>query len=291
MRGLASEIVLVDVDQARAEGEAMDISHGALFTKMTSVRAGGFADTAGSDLVIITAGSNQKPGETRLDLMARNAAIMREVSGAVARHSPDTVLLIVANPVDVMSYVAARHTGFPPARVIGSGTVLDSSRFRHLLSRHFGGIDTRDIHGYILGEHGDTAVPAWSLVNIAGMGIDEAARAFGVDLGEAVRREITTRTRRAAYDIIEGKHATYYGIAMATMRIVEAIIRDEQSIMSCSTLVDGAYGVSDVYLSLPLVLGEHGVREVFTPELPDDELAALRHSADVLREAQASVMG
>ncbi|MCL2785563.1 MAG: hypothetical protein FWD55_09100, partial [Propionibacteriaceae bacterium] len=166
---------------------------------------------------------------------------------------------------------------------------LDSSRFRHLISQHLDMIDIRDIHGYILGEHGDSAVPAWSLVNIAGMGIDEASEAFKVDFGPQVRDDIRTRTRRAAYDIIEGKTATYYGIGMATMRIVEAIVRNEQSIMTCSTRMLGGYGINDICLSVPVVLGEHGVSHILTPELPDDELADLRHSAQILYEVQESV--
>jgi len=290
MRGIASEIVLVDLNHARAEGEAMDIAHGAPFAKMSSIHAGEYADTAGSDLVILTAGANQRPGETRLDLTRRNADITRAVAAEVARHSPDTVLLVVSNPVDAMSYVAWRVTGFPPERVIGSGTVLDSARFRYLLSRHLDGIDTRNIHGYILGEHGDSEFPAWSLVNVAGMGIDETARAFGVDFGPGVREDIATGVRRAAYDIIERKNATYYGIGMAAVRIVEAIVRDEQSLMSCSTLLQGAYGIDDVYLSVPLMVGEHGVSHVLTPELPPDELDALHRSAEILRAIQLEAM-
>ena len=289
MRGTASEIVLVDANHARAEGEAMDIAHGAPFAAMSSIHAGGYPETAGSDLVIITAGTNQRPGETRLDLIQRNAAIMHDVAVQVAQHSPDTVLLVVANPVDAMSYVAQRATGFPAARVIGSGTVLDSSRFRYLLSRRFDNLDARNIHGFILGEHGDSQFPAWSLVNVAGMGIDEAAATFGVDLDTTVRAEIARDTVRAAYDIIERKNATYYGIGMAATRIVEAIVRDEHSIMSCSTLLDGAYGISGVYLSLPVVLTEHGVSHVLAPGLTADEVAALHRSAEVLGQAQDSL--
>ena len=288
-KGVASEIVLVDANHARAVGEAMDISHGAPFVKKMLIRAGDYPDTADSDVVILTAGANQKPGESRLDLVKRNAEIVSEVCTQIAIYSPDTVLVVVSNPVDAMSFVAQRGTGFPVERVIGSGTVLDSSRFRHLLSMHIGGIDIHNIHGHIIGEHGDSAVPAWSLINIAGMGIDEAAGAFQVDFSQAVRDDITLRTRRAAYDIIEGKTATYYGIGMAATRIVEAIVRDEQSIMTCSTLVQGVYGIEDVYLSLPLVLGEHGVSRLLTPALPDDELEALHYSANILQETQALV--
>ena len=289
MRGTASEIVLVDANRARAEGEAMDIAHGAPFAAMSSIHAGDYPDTAQSDLVIITAGTNQRPGETRLDLLQRNAAIMRDVACRVAQYSPETVLLVVANPVDAMTFVAQQATGLPAARVIGSGTVLDSSRFRYLLSRRFDGIDARNIHGFILGEHGDSQFPAWSLVNVAGMGVDEAAAAFGVRLDAAARADIADQTVRAAYDIIERKNATYYGIGMAATRIVEAIVRDERSIMSCSTLLDGAYGINGVYLSLPVVLTEHGVSHVLAPQLAPDEVEALHRSADVLSQAQGSL--
>ncbi|MDR2974286.1 MAG: L-lactate dehydrogenase [Propionibacteriaceae bacterium] len=289
MRGVASDLVLVDTNTARAEGEAMDIAHGAPFAKVSSIRAGSYEDTAGSDLVIITAGTNQKPGETRLDLIQRNASIMRDVAAQVAKHSPQTVLLVVSNPVDSMSYVAQQVTGFPSWRVIGSGTVLDSSRFRYLLSCELDMVDARNIHGYVLGEHGDSEFLAWSLVNVAGMGIDETAQAFGVDFGSDKRRQMAEQTRQAAYEIIARKGATYYGIGMAATRIVEAIVRDERSIMSCSTLLDGPYGINKVYLSLPVVLGQHGVSHVFTPDLTDDEMTALNHSAEILSEAQNSV--
>ncbi|MDR2930677.1 MAG: L-lactate dehydrogenase [Propionibacteriaceae bacterium] len=288
-RGVASDLVLVDTNQARAEGEAMDIAHGAPFAKVSSIRAGGYEDTAESDLVIITAGTNQKPGETRLDLIQRNAAIMRDVATQVAKFSPQTVLLVVSNPVDSMSFVAQQVTGFPAWRVIGSGTVLDSSRFRYLLSCELDFVDARNIHGYVLGEHGDSEFLAWSLVNVAGMGIDETAEAFGVDFGLDKRKDIADRTRRAAYEIIARKGATYYGIGMAATRIVEAIVRDERSIMSCSTLLDGPYGIDKLYLSLPVVLGQHGVSHVFTPQLTPEEMAALGRSAEVLRSAQNMV--
>ncbi|MDR1806582.1 MAG: L-lactate dehydrogenase [Propionibacteriaceae bacterium] len=286
LRGIASDIVLVDVNRDRAEGEAMDIAHGAPFAKVSAIRAGGYPDTAGSDLVIITAGTNQQPGETRLDLISRNAAIMRDAAGQIAQHSPDTILLVVANPVDVMSLVAREVTGFPAARVIGSGTVLDSSRFRYLLSLEFGGLDPRNIHGYILGEHGDSEFPAWSLVNVAGMGVDEAARVFGVTFDAACRDRIAVATRDAAYAIIQRKKATYYGIGLSATRIVEALVRDEHSIMSCSTYLTGQYGLEDVYLSLPVVLGQQGVERILTPDLPPDELALLEQSAALLKAAK-----
>ena len=289
MRGDVSDIVLVDVDHARAEGEAMDISHGAPFAKVSAIHAGDYPDTTGSDLVIITAGTNQRPGESRLDLLARNATIVRDAARLAARYSPHAIQLIVANPVDVMSYVAQRATGLPPAHVIGSGTVLDSSRFRYLLAQELGGLDPRNIHGHILGEHGDSEFPAWSLVNIAGMGLTEAARVLGVPLDAAARDRVTQRTRDAAYEIISRKHATYYGIGMITRRIIEAIVRDERAIMPVSILLSGQYGIDDVYLSLPAILGEHGVEKILAPGLAAEEVTLLHRSADMLHEAQESV--
>jgi L-lactate dehydrogenase len=289
IKGIASDIVLVDLNQARAEGEAMDIAHGAPFAKVSSIRAGSYADTVGSDLVIVTAGTNQKPGETRLDLINRNASIMRSAVTQIAHYSPDSILLVVANPVDVMSYVARQASGFPAERVIGSGTVLDSSRFRYLLSQHLGGVDPRNIHGYILGEHGDSEFAAWSLVNVAGMGVDEAAATFGVPFDQATRDEMAAQVRDAAYAIIERKQATYYGIGLSATRIVEALVRDEHSIMSVSVLLQGAYGLSDVYLSLPTVLGQHGVERILCPHLSDDETRRLHHSAELLQGAQAGL--
>ena len=288
VKGVASEIVLVDVNLERAEGEAMDISHGAPFAKSSVIRAGSYEDTKGSDVVIITAGTNQKPGETRIDLITRNAAIMRDVAGRVGEQSPNAVILVISNPVDVMTYVARQVTGFPKNRVIGSGTVLDSSRFRYLLANRFD-IDPRNVHGYIMGEHGDSEFPAWSLVNIAGMSLDEASDLFNKEINDEVRQSIADSTRNAAYEIINRKGATYYGIGMSATRIVEAIVRDERSIMTVSSLLHGEYDIDDLYLSVPAILGEHGIKKVLTPRLSDLELANLHHSAEVLRDARNQI--
>ena len=288
VKGVASEIVLVDVNLERAEGEAMDISHGAPFAKSSVIRAGSYEDTKGSDVVIITAGTNQKPGETRIDLITRNAAIMRDVAGRVGEQSPNAVILVISNPVDVMTYVARQVTGFPKNRVIGSGTVLDSSRFRYLLANRFD-IDPRNVHGYIMGEHGDSEFPAWSLVNIAGMSLDEASDLFNKEINDEVRQSIADSTRNAAYEIINRKGATYYGIGMSATRIVEAIVRDERSIMTVSSLLHGEYDIDDLYLSVPAILGEHGIEKVLTPRLSDLELANLHHSAEVLRDARNQI--
>lgn len=286
--GIVSEIVLVDVDSARAEGEAMDIEHGSPFFKESLIHAGDYQTASNSDLVIITAGTNQRPGETRMDLITRNAAIVTDVAKQIRKTCPDATLLIISNPVDVMTRIIQEVTGFPANRVIGSGTNLDSARFRYLLSKKFG-VDSRNIHGYILGEHGDSEFAAWSNVNIAGMNINEASDVFGGIMGDYDYINIANETRNAAYEIINRKRATYYGIAASAARIAEAILRDEKSILPLSVKLDGQYGLNDVYLSLPTVVGQHGVIRILTPYLSDEEEGKLHNSAKVLKEAYDSL--
>lgn len=286
--GIVSEIVLVDVDSARAEGEAMDIEHGSPFFKESLIHAGDYQTAANSDLVIITAGTNQRPGETRMDLIARNATIVTDVAKQIRETCPDATLLVISNPVDVMTRIIQEVTGFPASRVIGSGTNLDSARFRYLLSKKFG-VDSRNIHGYILGEHGDSEFAAWSNVNIAGMNINEASDVFGGIMGDYDYINIANETRNAAYEIINRKRATYYGIAASAARISEAILRDEKSILPLSVKLDGQYGLNDVYLSLPTVVGQHGVIRILTPYLSDEEESKLHNSAKVLKEAYDSL--
>ena len=286
--GIVSEIVLVDVDNARAEGEAMDIEHGSPFFKESLVHAGDYQTAANSDLVIITAGTSQRPGETRMDLITRNAAIVTDVAKQIRETCPDATLLVISNPVDVMTRIIQEVTGFPASRVIGSGTNLDSARFRYLLSKKFG-VDSRNIHGYILGEHGDSEFAAWSNVNVAGMNINEASDVFGGVMGDYDYINIANETRNAAYEIINRKRATYYGIAASAARIAEAILRDEKSILPLSVKLDGQYGLNDVYLSLPTVVGQHGVIRILTPYLSDEEEGKLHNSAKVLKEAYDSL--
>ncbi len=284
MRGTASDIVLVDVNKKRAEGEAMDIEHGMPFLATTEIKAGDYPETKDSDIVVITAGTNQKPGETRMDLISRNAAIMRDVVSQVAPQSPNALLVIVSNPMDVMTRVAQEVSGFPAERVIGSGTNLDSARFRHILGRKFG-VDSKNIHGYILGEHGDSEFAAWSMVNIAGMNINEASDKFGGIMQDQDYLTIADDVKNAAYEVINRKGATYYGIAASTARICEALLRDEQSIIPVSVRLTGEYGIHDVYLSLPAVVGRRGVEKVIAPNISDEEIGKLRHSADILADA------
>ncbi|MDO4271612.1 MAG: L-lactate dehydrogenase [Candidatus Saccharibacteria bacterium] len=286
--GTVSEIVLVDVDNARAEGEAMDIEHGSPFFKESLIHAGDYETAAGSDIVIITAGTNQRPGETRMDLITRNAAIVKNVAKEIKKTCPEAIILVVANPVDVMTRVIQEVTGFPAERVIGSGTNLDSARLRYLLGKKFG-IDSRNIHAYVLGEHGDSEFVAWSNVNIAGMNINEASDSFGGIMGDYDYIDLANETRDAAYEIINRKKATYYGIAASAARICEAILRDEKSILPLSVKLTGQYGLSDVYLSLPTVVGQHGVVKVIAPYLSEEEEGKLHHSAKLLAEAYDSL--
>ncbi|MCL2451846.1 L-lactate dehydrogenase [Candidatus Saccharibacteria bacterium] len=288
LKGIASDIVLVDANPEKAIGEAMDIEHGSPFVAESIVNAGGYEETRGSDMVIITAGTSQKPDETRIDLIARNAAIMRDVATQVAAQSPEAVILIISNPADIMSYVFREVTGFPKHRVIGSGTNLDSARLRYLLSQKFG-ISSHDVHAQVWGEHGDSEFPVWSLVQIAGMGINEASDQFGGVMSDEDYGYLGDVVRNAAYEVINRKGATYYGIGASIARICEAVLRDEKSILPVSVFLHGQYGIDDVYLSLPAILGEHGVEKILTPVISDDELDKLHHSAAVLKEARAQL--
>jgi L-lactate dehydrogenase len=286
--GLASEIVLLDANRARAEGEAMDLSHAIPFTRPVRIWAGDYADCAGAAVIAICAGAGQRPGETRLDLVMRNAAIFREIVPRIAEHNRDGILLVATNPVDVLTYVAWKVSGLAPARVIGSGTVLDTARFRYLLSQHFG-VDPRSVHAHIIGEHGDSEVPVWSLANVAGVRLRDYCAACNVPHDTAAMEEIFRGTRDAAYRIIERKGATYYAVAAGLMRIVEAIVRNQNTVLPVSSLVSGYYGISDVCLSLPAVVNRTGVERVIPLPLDEAEVAGIRHSADVLKRTLASL--
>ncbi|HEY8486234.1 MAG TPA: L-lactate dehydrogenase [Limnochordales bacterium] len=289
LRGPRADMVLVDVNRAKAEGDAMDLNHGMPLASPRAIVAGGYEQLQGADVVVVAAGVNQRPGETRLDLLRRNVAVMREVVSHIQAHAPQAILLVVTNPVDVLSYVAFRASGLPASRVIGSGTLLDTLRLRYLLGQHFG-VDPRSVHAYILGEHGDSEFAAWSLANIAGVRLAELA----AGQEEALQREldrILQEVRTAAYAIIQRKGATYYAVAMAVCRILESILYDEASVLTVSTLVDGHYGLSDVYLGLPCVVGREGVRRVVELPLAPEELQALKRSAAVLQQAIREVTG
>jgi L-lactate dehydrogenase len=280
--GTVSEVVLVDRDEALAVAQAQDICHAVPFASATQVRAGGYDALAGAAVVILAAGVSQKPGETRLELLGRNAEVFRSVVGEVQRVAPDAILLIATNPVDIMTDVAARLSGLPPARVIGSGTILDTARFRSLLGAHLG-IAPQSVHAYVLGEHGDSEVLAWSAARAGSVPI----RAFAAQVGAALTDEVVARiddgVRNAAYTIIAGKGATWYGIGAGLARIVRAILRDEQSVLSVSILTREVEGIRDVALSVPRVVGRAGVTADLFPELDRAEHEALRRSAELLK--------
>jgi len=279
--GLVSEIGLIDVDTGKAEGQAMDLIHGSAFVKPLRIDAGGISLCEGADVVIITAGRNQNPGETRTDLSRDNAAILRGIISGVERHAPaEAVIVVVTNPVDVLTYAATRLSSRPSSRILGSGTVLDSSRFRYMLSRRCG-IDPRSVHAYIIGEHGDTEVASWSLTNVAGVCFEEFCSACSRGCEAVEREEIAARVRDSAYHIIEKKGATYWAVALAVRRIVEAILRDENSVLTVSGLLQGQYGLNDVCLSLPSVVGRSGARVLELPLLATEK-EALRRSASSL---------
>jgi L-lactate dehydrogenase len=288
LNGLVGEIVLIDVDRERAEGEAMDISHAVPLSNPVRVWAGDYSDSAGADVVVVTAGTAQRPGETRIDLVKRNAEIFSDVIPSITEHNDTGILLIATNPVDVLSCVAWRMSGFPSKRVIGSGTVLDTARFRYLLGEYLG-LDPRNVHAYVVGEHGDSEVPVWSLANVAGMRLDEYCRREECDIGDAVRERISHQVRDAAYEVIERKGATYYAVAVALVRIVESILRDQHTVLSVSNLVPGFYGIGDIYFSLPAVIGRGGVERVVHLALDQAETEALEESASVLRGVLAEL--
>lgn len=288
LSGLAAEIVLIDANHTRAEGEAMDLSHAISFAHPTRIWAGNYSDIAGATVTVVAAGAGQKPGETRLDLVKKNADIFREIVPEISRNNPEGIILIATNPVDVLTYATWKYSGLAAARVIGSGTILDTSRFRFLLSEHFR-VDPRSVHAYIIGEHGDSEVAVWSLANIAGMRLADFCAAHQLSCNNEEMEEIFHRTRDAAYHIINRKGATYYAVAAGLMRIVEAILRNQRTVLSVSSLIEDYYEIGDVCLSLPTVVNRSGVERVLRLNLSADEIEKLRHSASVLKQTIAQL--
>ncbi|NSW53316.1 MAG: L-lactate dehydrogenase [Anaerolineae bacterium] len=282
LSGLASEIVLIDANEKKAQGEAADLNHAVPLLQPTRITAGGYADLAGAAVTVITAGSAQRPGETRLDLLQRNVTIFQSIIPRVVESNPDGILLIATNPVDILSYAAWKISGLPHERVIGSGTVLDTARFRHLLSQAYE-VDPRSVHAYIIGEHGDSEVPVWSLANIAGMRLDEYCKANHRKVPALDREAIFHATRDAAYEIIEAKGATYYAIGAGLLRIVESILRDQGTVLSVSNYIEQYYDISDVYISLPCIIDRHGIAQSLCLSLDAGELMAFRDSANLMK--------
>lgn len=288
IRELATEIVLVDVNREKAVGEMMDFNHGLSFSKPVKITAGGYADLWGAQIVVIAAGASQKPGETRLDLLAKNVEIFDAIVPEVVRHNPSGIVLIATNPVDILTYTSLKRSGLPPGRVIGSGTILDTSRFRFLLGQYYG-VDARSVHAYIIGEHGDSEIPAWSLANIGGVRLREFAPLKSKQYNQEEMDKLFVSVRDAAYEIIKRKGATYYAIGLGLVSIVETILGDYRSVLSVSTLMTGQYGVSEMCLSLPCVVGANGVEEVLMLNVSSEEEEGFRRSAEKLKATLQSL--
>lgn len=282
--GLLSELLLLDINHERAIGEAEDLGHAMPFLSPATVRAADYPDLADAGLIIITAGAAQRVGETRLDLLRRNAAVFRDIVENICRYNTEAILLVVTNPVDILTELTHRFSGFPTQRVIGSGTVLDTARLKFLIGRHLG-LDPRQVHAFIIGEHGDSELPVFSSANVSGIDLNYFCAHGCRDCSKEDLDTLFVSARDAAYRIIRAKGATYYAIAEAVRRIVTAILRDEQAILPVSVATAGAYGIDGICMSLPAVIGSHGVERL--PEIPlsKTEQEALLHSAKRLRTA------
>ena len=286
--GLFSELVLIDANHDKAEGEAMDIAHGLPFAGQMKIYAGDYDDIVDAAVIIVTAGAAQKPGETRLDLVNKNVNIFKSIIPEIAKRNYKGILLIVANPVDILSYTAVKLSGLPENRVIGSGTVLDTARLKYALGEHLE-VDSRSVHSFIIGEHGDSEIVAWSSTNVSGIPVNDFCELRGHFNHEEAMHRIADDVKNSAYDIIEKKGATYYGIAMSVKRICECIMRDEKSILPISSMMHGEYGISDICLSMPTVVGREGVETRVPIQLNEQEESALSASAEQLSKVAAQL--
>lgn len=286
--GLFSEMVLIDVDKERAEGEAMDISHGIPFAGPMNIYAGGYEDIDDAAIIVITAGANQKPEETRLDLVHKNAVIMTSIVSEIKKRDFNGILLVVSNPVDILTQVALDVSGFSENRVIGSGTVLDSARLKYQLGKHLS-VDSRSVHAFIIGEHGDSEIAAWSSANVSGVPLHTMCEMRGHYNHEDNTENIADDVKNSAYEIIAKKDATYYGIAMVIKRICHAIILDEKSIFPVSIPMHGEYGIEDVVLSMPAIVGKDGVESPVPISLDEKEVSRLHESADMLKKIHSEL--
>ncbi|MEW8977716.1 MAG: L-lactate dehydrogenase [Symbiobacterium sp.] len=282
LKGLANELVVIDANKEKALGDVLDLNHGLMLAHPLKIRLGDYPDCEGADIIVIAAGAAQRPGETRTDLMGRNVAIFDQIISQVTRYNHDGILLIATNPVDILTQVALKLSGWPPNRVIGSGTLLDSSRLRYLMATRFG-VDPRSVHGMIIGEHGDSELAVWSQASVGGVPIDSPEAGDRWRLTPEERVQILEETRNAAYQIIAAKGATYYAIALALARICEAILQDQKSILPVSTYLQGYHGIDGVCLGVPCVVGRHGVEEIIQLPLAPEEEQELRASAAKLR--------
>ncbi len=288
--GIATEICLFDINMDKAMGEVMDLVHGTSFVKPVNIYAGNIEETKDSDIVVITAGAAQKEGETRLDLIEKNYNIFKGFIPQIAAASPNAILLVVSNPCDVLAYITYKLSGFPKERVIASGTVLDTSRLKYVIGKYFN-VNNNNIHAYVLGEHGDSEVVSWSTSSIAGESFEDYAKKFNLEWNDDVKAVIESDVKNAAYEIISRKNATYFAVALAVNRIVEAILRDENTILTVSCLMQGEYEIDDVYLAVPTILNSTGAVRIVNPILKDEvELKKLKESAKVLKENIQKVM-
>lgn len=283
-QGLFTRLVLLDANRDKAEGEAMDLRDGLPYGAAMEITAGGYDDLADCALVVITAGANQKPGETRLDLIGKNTEILRSVLREITARQFGGILLVVSNPVDVLTYAAWKLSGYPRERVIGSGTVLDTGRLKQLLGAELR-VDSRNIHAFIIGEHGDSELAVWSEANVSGLALEDFCRIRGQDLVREDRERLYREVRDSAYEIIRRKGATYYGIAMAVGRIAACIVKDERAVLPVSVALNGQYGMEGLALSLPSIVGREGVQEILEIPLSREEQAELEASAAQMREA------
>jgi len=286
--GMFSELVLIDIDRSKAEGEAMDLSHGLPFYRPMKIFAGDYPDLEGCALIVITAGANQKPDETRLDLVHKNVAILKTIIPEIVKHNREAILLIVSNPVDILTWAAQRLSGLPWKQVMGSGTVLDTARLKYLLGEHLG-VDSRSVHAVVIGEHGDSELAVWSGANVSGVDLDHFCQLCGCTQHRETMERIYRDVRDSAYEIIARKGATYYGIAAAVARIAQCVVRDERSVLPVSTHLHGLYGVEDLCMSVPAVVGRGGVEKVLEIELNEEEREQFRKSAETLKEAADSL--
>lgn len=288
MKQLVNEMVIIDVDRDKAAGEAMDINHGLPFIGQMNIYDGDFSDCADCDAIIITAGVNRKPGESRIDLARKNLIIAKEVTANIMKYYTRGVILVVSNPVDILTYKIQKWSGLPDGRVLGTGTVLDSSRFRYLLSEKFD-VDVKNVHGYIIGEHGDTQLPLWSATHIAGRNIREYFNDTIYGVTDADKLAIVENVKGAGAGIIKRKGATYYAIAISVNTILESVLKNQKTIRTVSSIINSKFGIGDVALSLPSVLNANGVKKVMDLSMTDEELTLLHHSAEQLQRILEAV--
>ncbi len=286
LRQVCTELVLIDVVADKAAGEADDIKHGLPFIGQMKVYAGDYSDVKDCDIIVVTAGANRKPGETRLDLAKKNTSIARGITESIMKYYNGGIILVVANPVDILTYMITKWSGLPKGMVLGSGTSLDTVRFRSMIANKTG-VDVANIHGYIIGEHGDSQVPAWSNTHIAGIQVEDYFNHNGILLNADVKAEILESVKTDGAKIIQRKGATYFGVSVCVSALVESLLRDCDTIRTVSTVLDGEYGISDVALSLPTIIGSSGAKKVLVPNLTEEEIVAFKKSAEACKAVLA----